>query len=331
MSNFASKNKQKTVSRLPPFPRHFGRPVCDTVNMRTPSLRTLVVAFLAACFPIKLAAAARSSSQTRLLQRNAHAFLIRDRDAATRNRVIAMSLYGANKDYAYGAVENALLVRRDWTGWTLRIYHDDQVDASMLTVLRSLGVHLVLRRLGQGLAVTEDARGSAGHRAMFWRFDVAADASVTRYIIRDTDALLSRRDRLAVQDWIDSGRYVHVMRDHPHHVQPIMGGMWGAVGGLVPASVFDVGSAQDRGYNEDQLLLHAKVWPWARKLALVHDAYSCTQAALAGAEWRPYPVERISQRDFVGNKYEADTNYQGLQVGAECPVACRGNASWAYC
>ena len=299
--------------------------------MRLTGSHALVVAILAACVFIEPAAAARSRAQPRPLLRDAHAALARDRDAATRNRVVAMSLYGANKDYAYGAIENALLVRRDWTGWTLRIYHDDQVDATMLTVLRSLGVHLVPRRLGQGLAATDDARGSAGHRAMFWRFDVAADASVTRYIIRDTDALLSRRDRLAVQDWIDSGRYVHVMRDHPHHVQPIMGGMWGAVGGLVPASVFDVGSTQDRGYNEDQLLLHAKVWPWARKLALVHDAYSCTQAALAGAEWRPYPVERISQRDFVGNKYEADTDYQGLLVGAECPPACRGNTSWTYC
>ena len=273
----------------------------------------------------------RSTLLTRALLRTAQSSLARDRDAATRNRVISMSLYGPNKAYAYGAIANALLVQRDWTDWKLRIYHDDQVDAGSLATLRSLGVHLVPRKLDSGLATTHVARGNAGHRAMFWRFDVTADASVTRYIIRDTDALLSRRDRLAVQEWIDSGRYVHVMRDHYNHIQPIMGGIWGAVGGLVSPSVFNVGSAQDRGYNEDQLLLQDKVWPWARKLTLVHDSYTCAEPALAGAEWRPYPVERESLHDFVGNKYDGDTDYRGLTLDMECPPTCRGNTSWVYC
>lgn len=272
-----------------------------------------------------------ANTLARTLLQNAHASLIRDHNIATRKRVIAMSLYGPNKDYAYGAIENALLVRREWPDWTLRIYHDDQVDVDTLTVLRSLGVHLVLRRLDHGLATTNLARGNAGHRAMFWRFDVVADTNVTRYIIRDTDARLSRRDRVAVQDWINSGRYMHIMRDHHHHIQPIMGGMWGAVGGLVPASVFDTDSTQDRGYNDDQQLLHTKVWPWARRLALVHDSYTCADTKLAGAEWRPYSVQRESLYDFVGNKYEKDTEYQGLKVESECPPACRGNVSWVYC
>lgn len=275
-----------------------------------------------------------TNALARTLLQNARASLSRDRDATTRNRVIAMCLYGTNKDYAYGAIQNALLAQRDWPDWTLRIYHDHQIDASVLTVLRDLGVHLVPRQLGTGLTaanVTQLRDVSAGHRAMYWRFDVLADANVTRFIIRDTDAQLSRRDRLAVQEWVDSGRYMHVMRDHPDHSLPIMGGMWGAVEGLIPASMFGVDSEQDKGYNHDQQLLRDKVWPWARTLALVHDSYSCATEEMAGAEWRPFSVQRQSVHDFVGNKYERDTDYQGLKVPEACPPACRANATWVYC
>ena len=30
-----------------------------------------------------------------------------------------------------------------------------------------------------------------------------------------------------MSEWVDSGKLVHVMRDHPYHTEPIMGGMWG--------------------------------------------------------------------------------------------------------
>lgn len=51
--------------------------------------------------------------------------------------------------------------------------------------------------------------------------------------MRDADARLSQRDYAAVQEWMTSTRPFHSFKDHSLHKVPIMGGMWGAVGGLL--------------------------------------------------------------------------------------------------
>ncbi|HPC77997.1 MAG TPA: hypothetical protein PK811_06665, partial [bacterium] len=45
---------------------------------------------------------------------------------------------------------------------------------------------------------------------------------------RDTDSRLNPREADAVEEWIESGKSFHIMRDHPQHNVPICGGMWGA-------------------------------------------------------------------------------------------------------
>jgi hypothetical protein len=63
---------------------------------------------------------------------------------------------------------------------------------------------------------------------MSWRFLVASDPNIERYVIRDIDSRISRREKLAVDEWIASGKQFHVMRDHPSHSNNAMsGGMWG--------------------------------------------------------------------------------------------------------
>ena len=46
-------------------------------------------------------------------------------------------------------------------------------------------------------------------------------------IVRDTDSRLGIREKLAVDEWLDSGKKLHIMRDHPYHRVPMLGGMWG--------------------------------------------------------------------------------------------------------
>ena len=62
---------------------------------------------------------------------------------------------------------------------------------------------------------------------MFWRF-LPNDAE--RFISRDTDSRLSMREKYAVDEWIKSGKSLHIMRDHPiwHNVK-MFGGMFGLV------------------------------------------------------------------------------------------------------
>ena len=38
-----------------------------------------------------------------------------------------------------------------------------------------------------------------------------------RYLMRNLDSRLSIREKLAVDEWVSSGKRFHVMRDHPSH------------------------------------------------------------------------------------------------------------------
>lgn len=58
---------------------------------------------------------------------------------------------------------------------------------------------------------------------MFYRFLVAVDHNVDRYIIRDVDSRLNSRDRLAVEEWINSKLAIHIERDHVNHCIPMNG------------------------------------------------------------------------------------------------------------
>ena len=51
---------------------------------------------------------------------------------------------------------------------------------------------------------------------------------VDHAVFRDLDSLISKREKAAVAQWLESKHIFHVMRDHPNHgTTPMMAGMWG--------------------------------------------------------------------------------------------------------
>lgn len=235
-----------------------------------------------------------------------------------------MSLYGEDEQYLFGAIENALLVLRDWKGWTLRVYHDDTVPASYLDMLATLQVELFF---------TEYSTDEADHAGLFWRFYVLNDPDVCRFIIRDPDSRLTSRDRMAVQEWIESGELFHNIRDHPHHGIAIMGAMWGAVGGFIEPEMmreFQNRRSETR-FNDDQLFLKEFVWPNVKDYALVHDSYFCRREDILAKTMRPMPTRRLHGYDFVGNAYRQSNGYSGLEITEPCPIECRKNVNWTIC
>jgi hypothetical protein len=65
-------------------------------------------------------------------------------------------------------------------GWVCRFYVSADVPANVTEKLTQLGAELIPTSEGSG---------------MFWRFQVAADQTVDRAIIRDVDSRLNARDR----------------------------------------------------------------------------------------------------------------------------------------
>lgn len=250
-----------------------------------------------------------------------------DRESSGRyNRVISMGLYGDKPRYTYGALMKALLVERDWPGWKLRVYYDASVPSLFISRLESLGADMVFVNSSAG----EDDQGG-----LIWRFYPMLDSSLTRFIVRDSDARLTLRDRKAVEEWIDTKAFFHGERDAPGHDRAIMGGLWGAVGGFItPAlhqKLVDVFRNDAVRFDDDQLFLAEYVWPFVRSHAVVHDSYYCETFGDGTKETLPFPSKRTNLQDFVGNSLRSDEDFMGESLTVECPAKCRRDVSWNYC
>jgi hypothetical protein len=53
-----------------------------------------------------------------------------------------------------------------------------------------------------------------------------ADPLVRLAVSRDLDSQLNEREVAALQEWLQSGTAMHIMRDHPLHTWPILGKLW---------------------------------------------------------------------------------------------------------
>lgn len=170
-------------------------------------------------------------------------------------RVISFGLYGADPKYVNGALRNAELTPSVFPGWTMRVYHDNTVPRESLDKLAAMGYVVCMCYVAKDMRCISQAgsdacgfglyvcicsfrvelreqahEAGAGIAGMFWRFLVADDETVDRYIVRDTDSRLNEREARAVDAWIASGKKYHILRDHPSHSQAtVSGGIWGGV------------------------------------------------------------------------------------------------------
>lgn len=209
-----------------------------------------------------------------------------------RRNVIAFSLFGAKERYSRGALENARIAPHLYPGWRCRFYCDESVPETVRGGLLAAGAEVVLmprpRRLYEGL---------------FWRFHVANDPEVERYIVRDCDSLLNLREQRAVQAWIESGRHFHVLRDFYSHSDLMLAGLWGGVRGALPELpplyrpfLEDAAKAA----NSDQRFLREAVWPTVRHGVCIHDSLF----KVLGAEDFPADAYMSSER-HVGQDMSA--------------------------
>jgi tetratricopeptide (TPR) repeat protein len=179
--------------------------------------------------------------------------------------VISFSLWGTAPFYAYGAMINLVLSRKIYPGWTCRYYVDATVPANCIRFLRDNGADV--RNM-------EDEYPGVG---LFQRFLVMNDKTVGRFLVRDCDARLSMAEADLVQQWIDSGRPFHVVRDHVLHNELMIGCTWA---GRTDCGIdivelmrryFTAGPTAK--YGHDQRMLGLLLWPLIRQHCLVHDKY----------------------------------------------------------
>ena len=184
-------------------------------------------------------------------------------------KVISFSLWGSNPTYTVGAIKNAEIASVLFPDWVCVFYCFDSVPLSTLDILR------VMENVK--IRMVSDKHDILDNRGMFHRFLPADETGVEYMLCRDTDSRLSERERYAVDEWLESGADLHLMRDHPYHGVPILGGMWGIKGGKLKGIGHQIRIFQPTvAKGQDQQFL--KEWVWEKYKvgqlsAHIHDPF----------------------------------------------------------
>jgi len=200
---------------------------------------------------------------------------------------LSFSLWGDQPIYNVGAIRNSELIKDIYPGWKMILYYNNTVPTETITELQKNDVICI------------DMTESKIY-GMFWRF-LTSDIDDAEYVcFRDCDSRISSREYLAVQEWINSGKSIHVMRDHPAHGIPfgnnqlgILGGMWGIKGKLIlmTESISKFNEGRTLSYGSDQTFL-ISVYEHFKNDRCTHDEFY---------EKKPFPISRVNGR-FIGER-----------------------------
>ena len=203
-------------------------------------------------------------------------------------KIIAFSLWGNNPKYTIGAIKNADTAEELFPEWICRFYIGKSVPENILTQLENKpNVQLV--------RMNEDGDWSG----MFWRFHPCSEDDVDVVLSRDTDSRLTQREKDAIDEWLESDKGFHIMRDHPWHGAPILGGMWGCKKGTLREMSSLIDSIEKGDFWQvDQIFLRDYIYPLVKDDSFVHDEFF---------ERKPFPTKR-NNLEFIGEVYDENDN-----------------------
>lgn len=204
--------------------------------------------------------------------------------------LIAYSLWGDHPMYWIGALKNIEQAKKYFPGWICRFYIDKDCKQELINTIKGDNVEVVL----------VDSKDS--FHGMFWRFWASEDENVDIFLSRDCDSRFSIREINAINEWLRSDKDFHIMRDHPYHTVPILGGMWGCRNGIMrkinlSKLIENWGKYERKGIDQD--FLGEIVYPLVKSNALEHSEFNLN----FGAQTRRFPNERINY-EFVGDVYD---------------------------
>jgi hypothetical protein len=215
-----------------------------------------------------------------------------------RKKIISFALWGDNKLYYYGAIENALIAQKLFPDWICRFYIGQGVPDFAINYLKSLAnVQIIFRNEPHNLS------------HMFWRFEPMFEDDVRVMISRDCDSRLSEKEQIIIKEWRNSDKDFHIIRDSPGHKQCIMGGLFGARKGIcLPLKKEFIKFPRENKYSQDQKFLRNIIYPFIKNKAFIHDA--------------GFHPERFNDE----NKHPMPKGYENIIIGdriTETPIASK--------
>lgn len=216
-------------------------------------------------------------------------------------KVVSFCLYGNKATYIIGMKENLLLSKKFFSDWKVRIYYNDTVPEKYIDEYKDLG--------GECILCSNVGKNKKNWEGMFWRWYPLDDEKVEYWISRDADSRLSKREADLVNEWIDSGKTLHSIRDHRCHWHCIMGGMFGInnksfhkkykfdkIENIINCVYKRTG---ERPYNVDQEYLNKHLWNLLKNDYIAH-------VSPGGRISSPEDIKIPGVSDFIGKQYRID-------------------------
>ena len=222
--------------------------------------------------------------------------------------------------------------------WSIRLYHDLRSNDPLMADLCNLTCFFNNLDLCPVDQLPHPLLADAVQMfPMLWRFFPTLDSQVDVFVSRDLDSVVKAREVDATEEWLQSGKALHVMRDHPFHHFTMLGGLWGTHRTNISrkdwadvwkdiwtAIIADPLSKSGRGAKgPDQTLLGRHVWGKVPGGVVQHDSYYCAKYPDGSTG---FPSERPNSTGNVAG-VEPDRKQDNI----ECPKQCRRNQSWKFC
>ena len=195
------------------------------------------------------------------------------------SKVITFALWGDNPTYTQGAIRNVQLGQELFPEWKCRFYVNN-IPQNIFKALSDIA-DVIEMPAGDYRDYGRRAGGKQPENSMFWRLYPYFDKDVDVFISRDTDSRLSKREKIAVDEFLVSDKQFHIMRDHPGHCTgtPILMGMWG----MKTSIELDLQMLLD-DYKQsvewpmiDQWFLMKSIYPLVKDYSMIHHDESCAK------------------------------------------------------
>lgn len=175
---------------------------------------------------------------------------------------MSFSLFGDNLIYLRGLEANILLAEQHYPDWKIRVY----VDSKNFLMSKS--------RFENGNVELIESKIEFQNQGLFERFKPMFESDIDIWVSRDLDSRISSREAAAVNEWLQFGSILHVMRDSHNHSYPIMAGMFG-MRKIDRYSQFLIRQKLKKYYGQqmtlDQTFLSEVVWKRFKTNSLIHD------------------------------------------------------------
>jgi len=184
-------------------------------------------------------------------------------------KAFSFCLYNPPKPLYYtGLLENIRMIKTYYPDWCVYVYIGNDVPESFVYTLIAVDVRVRYTN-------------ETGSINMIYRFLAIEEPDVELMMVRDADSRIHWKDRWAINEFVNSPKLAHTIRDQTMHTIPMLGGLWG----LKKSANVPIGLCFNHYKTEqliignagkDQTFLNTYIWPRVKHTLLAHSSVNYT-------------------------------------------------------